>query len=72
MKKHLASPLKSFDPMIKEQIVENQILDFDEFIENIELLVVMVGHSHIKDNMNKISEKIIFDTQNVVPNGIKL
>lgn len=72
MKNHLASPLKSFDPMIKEQIVENQILDFDEFLENIELLVVMVGHSHIKDNINKISEKIIFDTQNVVPNGIKL
>lgn len=72
MKKHLASPLKSFDPMIKEKIVENQILNFDEFLENIELLVVMVGHSHIKDNINKISEKIIFDTQNVVPNGIKL
>ena len=58
--------------MIKDKIIENQVLDFDEFIESIELLVVMVGHSHIKDNMNKISEKIVFDTQNVIPNGIKL
>lgn len=72
MKKHLATPLKSYDPMIKEVIVENQVLDFDEFLKDIELLVIMVGHSHIKENINKIPGKIILDTQNVVPNGIKL
>ncbi|MFI3605608.1 nucleotide sugar dehydrogenase [Vagococcus fluvialis] len=72
MKKHLSIPLKSFDPMLKEKIIDNQILNFDEFLEETELVVVMVGHSHIKDNLSKLSGKVVFDTQNVVPNGIKL
>ncbi|MFY8331110.1 nucleotide sugar dehydrogenase [Vagococcus carniphilus] len=72
MKKHLASPLKSYDPMIKDKIVENQIMSFDEFLEDLDIVVVMVSHSHIKENLDKISNKIIFDTQNIIPNGIKL
>ncbi|MDT2830951.1 nucleotide sugar dehydrogenase [Vagococcus carniphilus] len=72
MKKHLAPPLKSYDPMVKNKIVENQIMNFDEFLEDLDLVVVMVSHSHIKENLDKISNKIIFDTQNIIPNGIKL
>lgn len=72
MRKHLAPPLKSYDPMVKNKIVENQIMNFDEFLEDLDLVVVMVSHSHIKENLDKISNKIIFDTQNIIPNGIKL
>lgn len=72
MRKHLASPLKSYDPMLKEVIVENQVLNFEEFLEDLELIVIMVSHSHIKKNISKIEEKIIFDTQNIIPKGIKL
>lgn len=72
MRKHLAPPLKSYDPMIKNKIIENQIMNFDEFLEDLDLVVVMVSHSHIKENLDKISNKIIFDTQNIIPNGIKL
>lgn len=72
MRKHLAPPLKSYDPMIKNKIIENQIMSFDEFLEDLDLVVVMVSHSHIKENLDKISNKIIFDTQNIIPNGIKL
>lgn len=72
MRKHLAPALKSYDPMIKNKIIENQIMNFDEFLEDLDLVVVMVSHTHIKENLDKISNKIIFDTQNIIPNGIKL
>ncbi|MCI1931970.1 MAG: nucleotide sugar dehydrogenase [Clostridia bacterium] len=66
MKKHLASGVKVFDPMVaNKNIVPNMIYDFDEFLDSIDILVVMVAHSHLKKNINKIKDKIIFDTRNV-------
>ena len=63
--KHLASPLKTYDPFIKEKIVENQCLDFDEFLKDIDLIVIMVGHNHIKENADKLKNKVVFDTRMV-------
>ena len=70
MQKHLARGIKVYDPMIKTNIVENQYQDFDQFLQDIEIVVIMVGHSHIKSNLNKLSDKIVFDTRNVC-SGIK-
>jgi len=65
-KKHLALPLKSFDPMIKKKIVDNQYFNFDDFLNDIDLIVIMVKHEEIILNQNKLSGKIVFDTQNVL------
>src|SRR5699024_12524199 len=65
MDEHLAFGIKSFDPFIKEKIVDNQIMDFDKFINDIEILVIMVGHDHIKENIDLIKDKIILDTKNI-------
>lgn len=62
---HLAEPLKVFDPWIKKDIVKNQYHDFDAFLRDIDLIVIMVRHSHIKENFDKIKNKIIFDTCNI-------
>ncbi|MBP3360164.1 MAG: nucleotide sugar dehydrogenase [Clostridia bacterium] len=64
-KKHLASPLKVYDPYITNNIVENQYHDFDMFLDDIDLIVIMVGHNQIKDNIDKIKNKIILDTRKV-------
>lgn len=66
MDDHLAFGVKVYDPFIKEEIVNDQYLNFDKFIDDIEILVVMVGHNHIIENIDRISEKIIFDTKNVI------
>lgn len=67
-REHLAPELKVFDPLVRESnITKNQSTDFDEFIDNIDLLVLMVGHDHIKDNKEKLAGKVILDTQNIVP-----
>ena len=66
MSKNLASELKVYDPMVNKKIVENQFFDFNEFLENIEIIVIITAHDHIKENFNLIKNKIIFDTKNVI------
>ncbi len=62
--RHLATPLKSYDPFVSEDIVPNQYHDLDEFLNDIELVVIMVNHNEIKENMDKLKGKIVFDTRN--------
>ena len=71
---HLAEPLKVYDPYIKKDIVKNQYHDFEEFLKNIDLIVIMVKHDEIKNNLSKIKKKVILDTQNIcdLPNTYKL
>ncbi|ALS35880.1 UDP-N-acetyl-D-mannosaminuronic acid dehydrogenase [Enterococcus rotai] len=72
MEKHLAPPLKVYDPMLTTQIIDNQLMNFDEFLAQTELIVVMVAHTHIKKNVSKIIDKVILDTQNIIENSYKL
>jgi len=65
MDEHLAFGVKVFDPFVKERIVDHQFKNFEDFINEIEILVIMVGHDHIKNNMELIKEKLILDTKNV-------
>ncbi len=65
MDEHLAFGVKVFDPFIKKRIVEHQFMDFGDFLNEIEILVIMVGHDHIKKNMDLIKDKLILDTKNI-------
>lgn len=65
MDKHLAFGVKVFDPFVKKRIVDHQYMNFEDFINEIEILVIMVGHDHIKNNMDLIKEKLVLDTRNV-------
>lgn len=65
MSEHLAFGVKVFDPYVKERIVEHQFMNFDDFLNDIEILVIMVGHDHIKNNMEIIKDKYILDTKNI-------
>lgn len=65
MEKHLAPALKTYDPFVKKRIVKNQYQDFDAFLKDIDLVVIMVSHNEIKDNMDKLQGKIILDTKNI-------
>ena len=66
--RHLARPLKTFDPFFTEkEIVKNQILDFDRFLDEVDMVVVMVKHDHIKQNWDKLKGKVILDCHNICP-----
>lgn len=65
MDEHLAFGVKVFDPFVKTRIVDHQFMNFTDFINEIEILVIMVAHTHIKENMEKIKDKLILDTRNI-------
>ncbi|MEF9985355.1 nucleotide sugar dehydrogenase [Carnobacterium sp.] len=72
MEKHLAEPLKVYDPMVKSKIVKNQYMEFNEFLNGIDLVVVMVSHSHILNHLKGLKGKIVLDTQNIIKDAYKL
>ena len=63
--RHLAAPLKVYDPFITDDVVENQYHSFESFLEDTDLVVIMVKHNEIKENMEKLSGKIVLDCHNV-------
>lgn len=61
--RHLATPIKSYDPYFEQDIVPNQYHDFDKFLEDTDLVVIMVSHDQIKRDMDKLKGKIVLDTR---------
>jgi UDP-N-acetyl-D-mannosaminuronic acid dehydrogenase len=65
MGKKFAQGIKVYDPFVKRKIVENQVMDFVDFINNINILVIITAHNHIKNKLDIIKSKIILDTKNI-------
>ena len=63
--RHLATGLKVYDPYITNDVVPNQYHDLDEFLNAIDLVVIMVKHNEIKENMDKLAGKIVLDCHNI-------
>lgn len=66
MQRHLASGIRVYDPLVRTNIVDYQFHDFQAFLKQIDLMVIMVGHQHLLNNLDLIKGKIIFDTRNVL------
>lgn len=64
--RHLAPGLKVYDPFITHDVVANQYHDLDDFMNEVDLVVIMVKHTEIKEQMNKLVGKIVLDCQNVI------
>lgn len=66
LERHLAAGrVKVYDPYIEKDIVANQYHDLDSFLNEIDVLVVMVGHQEIRDRISEITGKIILDTRKI-------
>jgi len=63
--RHLAEPLKVYDPFITQDVVENQYHDLDEFLCAIDFVVIMVRHNEIIENMDKLRGKLVLDCHNI-------
>lgn len=64
MEAYLANPPKTYDPMVATTIVDGQYHDFDAFLNDIDVMVVMVHHSHLDKQLEKVQGKVVFDTRN--------
>ncbi|MBU3159851.1 nucleotide sugar dehydrogenase [Clostridium frigoris] len=66
MERHLSSGvIKVYDPNVKRDLVPNQYHDFDKFIADIDMVVLLVGHAQIKNNMDMLKGKVVFDTRKI-------
>lgn len=66
MERHLCGDLvKVYDPFVTKDIVPNQYHVLDKFINDVELVVLLVGHDEIKQNMDKLKGKVILDTRKI-------
>lgn len=65
--RHLAEPLKVYDPFIDKDIVCNQYHNMEEFLSEVDLVVIMVKHDEIKLNWDKLKGKVILDCHNICP-----
>lgn len=63
--RHLACGLKVYDPLITQDVVQAQFHDFDEFLNAVDFVVIMVGHDEIKNNLEKLNGKVVLDTRNI-------
>lgn len=67
--RHLATGLKVYDPLITKDVVANQFHDLDEFLDAVDMVVIMVGHSEIRENFEKLAGKVVLDTRNICKNS---
>ena len=58
-----------YDPFITKDIVPNQHHDLDEFLDSIDMIVIMVGHSEIRENLDKLEGKVVLDTRHIAENA---
>lgn len=66
MEEHLCGNLvKLYDPFIKKDLFPNQYHDLDEFLSEVDFVVLLVAHDEIKENMQKLQDKIVLDTRKI-------
>lgn len=58
--------IKVFDPYVKKDLVNNQFHSFEQFLSGIKLVVIMVAHNEIKENLRLIADKLVLDTKNII------
>lgn len=63
--RHLAPGLKVYDPLITEDVVPNQFHSLDAFLDSVDMVVIMVGHREIRENMERLQHKVILDTRHI-------
>ncbi|MCD8248961.1 MAG: nucleotide sugar dehydrogenase [Lachnospiraceae bacterium] len=66
MERHLTGGnIKVYDPYVRKDIVSNQYHDLDAFLGDVDMVVLLVGHDEIKENMDKLRGKIVLDTRHI-------
>lgn len=62
----MATGLKVYDPFITKDVVKNQYHDSDTFLADVDMVVVMVKHTEIRENVDKLSGKVVLDCHNII------
>ncbi len=63
------SPMKVYDPWVEADVVPNQVHSMEEFLEGLEMVIVMVGHSQVKGKPEVFGDRAIVDPRDVMGGG---
>ena len=63
------APMKVYDPWVEEDVVPNQVHSMEEFLDGLEMAIVMVGHSQVKGKPETFGDRILIDPRNVMGSG---
>ena len=50
--------------MVNQTIVEKQYHNFEAFLKDIKIMVVMIHHAHLDQSIAAVQNKVILDTRN--------
>lgn len=64
--------VKVYDPWIKEKKFDGQVMSVDDFMNETELIVVLVSHDELKNNQSLLNNKVVYDTRNIIKCGKKI
>lgn len=72
MEANFSTPFRVYDPMVSKKIVDTQVFDFDAFLAESDVIVIMQGHSQLKQHLERLTGKLVLDTQNIIEGAYKL
>ena len=64
----LPAPLV-FDPMVSKHENTRMCGDFDEFLRECDLVVLLVGHSQIRNSLDELKGRLVLDTRGIITDG---
>ena len=64
----LPAPI-AYDPMVSVKKAERQCFDYQEFLDGADIIVILVGHSHIKENLDTLKGRTVLDTRSIIQDG---
>lgn len=66
MERHLCGgQIKVYDPYVTRDLVPNQYHDLGSFLNDVDMVVLLVGHDEIKEHMDELKGKIVLDTRHI-------
>lgn len=63
------SPMRVYDPWVERDEVPNQVHSMEEFLEGLEMVIVMIGHSEVKNKPEVFGDRILIDPRDVMGDG---
>ncbi|SHI74069.1 nucleotide sugar dehydrogenase [Clostridium intestinale] len=72
MNKYNITNIKLYDPWVKDSKFNNQYHDIETFLNDTKIIIVLVGHSEIKEKQELLKNKIVYDTRNIISHGRKI
>lgn len=63
------SPMRVYDPWVERDVVPNQVHSMEEFLEGLDMVIVMIGHSEVKGRPEAFGDRVIVDPRNVMGDG---